>query len=91
MLPEQVPVDAAYAAALDRLNRMTQALVLSEGARLVLAERVKQLEALTKEQRAALQTYWDAEQHRGEVTRDAENGEAADAGGEAHPAQDFHD
>jgi hypothetical protein len=114
MQPDQVPVEAAYAAAMTRITRMSQALVLSEGARLVLTERVKQLEALTREQRDELGKLRDENErllraeenhfrptnegppewvctYRGEVKSDAEDGEGADAHGEADTAQGFYD
>lgn len=84
MLPDQegavgvVSYEAAYNAAMIRLQRLTQAVVLSEAQRLVLERRVSQLETELRQSR--------------EVKSDAACAEGgAETGSEADPAPPFSD
>jgi len=83
MLPEaEVPYEAAYSAAMTRLERMTVAIVQSEAHRLVLETRCARLAAEVERLRAELE----------EVTCDAESTEdGAEAGGEADSSPPFSD
>lgn len=90
----EVSAHDAYQAAEQRALRTTQALILAEAQNLTLSNRVRELEALTKEQRAELQHYFEQEENRAreEVTHDAaQTDEGADARAEARATHPFSD
>jgi glutamate mutase epsilon subunit len=90
----ELAADVAYAAAEARALKTTKALILAEGQILTLQQRVRELEALTREQRAELQRYFerDEDQARGEVTHDAAQiPDEAFAGAEAGAPHPFSD
>lgn len=103
----EVPAQAAYAAALERLGRTTHALVLSEAQVLTLRaelaaseRRVKDAEQVTAETKKLMERRTATLLRRAEaaegVTHDAAAsestaGERATAHGEARSAQDFSD
>lgn len=92
MLPDAaVPAEVAYAAALDRCQRTTEALILAEARIRTLFERCARME----EENASLRAELDDFRVKEEVTHDAASessaSERATAHGEARTAQDFSD
>lgn len=87
--PNSVPVEAAYAAAEDRIMRMTKALILSEAQRLVLQEQLARKDSELFDLRRRLD---DALTPDEEVKHDAASDEAGPPpGGEADTAPPFSD
>jgi hypothetical protein len=90
MPPEtEVPLDVAYAAAVQRAERLTHALILSEAHVLTLQRTVNEL----GEENTRLAVAMDHARVRGEVMHDAaqDGDEGSAAGGEAGVAHPFHD
>jgi hypothetical protein len=84
MPPEtEVPLDVAYAAAVQRAERLTHALILSEATVLTLRQRVSELD----ERCARQDRVWGEVMH--DAAQDGDEGSAA--GGEAGVAHPFHD
>jgi hypothetical protein len=90
--PNEVPAEAAYAAAEERAVKTTRALILAEAQVLTLGRRVQQLEDECFDLRRRLEDA-TAPDEQGEVTHDATEDDAnrSSTGGEARTAHDFSD